>query len=80
MSANFLLDQRSVAFAEDYIPAPDHVRNARDTAVSSGAPAPSNSLTTTLTFLVSFTSYRIGEVSDNISSAFLIIEDRKSVV
>ena len=40
-----------MAFAEDYIPAPDHVRNARDTAVSSGAPAPSNGLTTALTFL-----------------------------
>lgn len=51
MSETFLLDQRSLAFAEDYVPAPDQVRAARDQAIASGAPAPSNGLTTALTFL-----------------------------
>lgn len=51
MSEAFLLDQRSVAYAEDYVPAPDQVRAARDTAVASGAPAPSNGVSTVLTFL-----------------------------
>ena len=51
MSEAFLLDQRSVAYAEDYVPATDHVRAARAAAVASGAPAPSNGVTTTLTFL-----------------------------
>lgn len=51
MSAAFLLNQRSLAYAEDYVPTPDPIRIARDDAITSGAPAPSNGLTTALTFL-----------------------------
>lgn len=51
MSEAFLLDQRSVAYAEDYVIAADSVRNARDNAIASGAPAPSNGVTSALTFL-----------------------------
>lgn len=51
MSEAFLLDQRSVAFAEDYVPAPDPIRSARTNAVEGGVPAPSNGVTTALTFL-----------------------------
>ncbi len=51
MSAAFLLNQRSLAYAEDYVPTPDPIRLARDEAVTSGAPAPSNGMTTALTFL-----------------------------
>lgn len=51
MSAAFLLNQRSLAYAEDYVPTPDPIRVARDEAITSGAPAPSNGLTTALTFL-----------------------------
>lgn len=51
MSNDFLLDQRSVAFAEDYVQATDSVREARDTAIASGAPAPSGGTTAALTFL-----------------------------
>ena len=51
MSENFLLDQRSVAFAEDYVPAPEDVTTARRNAIASDAPAPSNGVTTALTFL-----------------------------
>lgn len=51
MSETFLLDQRSLAFAEDYVPAPEQVRAAREAAIASGAPAPSNGLTSALTFL-----------------------------
>lgn len=51
MSNEFLLDQRSIAFAEDYVLAPESVREARDTAIASGAPAPSNGTTAALTFL-----------------------------
>ncbi len=51
MSEAFLLDQRSVAYAEDYVIAPESVRNARDNAIESGAPAPSNGVTSALTFL-----------------------------
>ena len=51
MSEAFLLDKRSLGYAEDYVPAPDHVRAAREDAVSAGVPAPSNGVTTALTFL-----------------------------
>jgi len=51
VSAAFLLNQRSLAYAEDYVPTPDPIRVARDEAITSGAPAPSNGLTTALTFL-----------------------------
>lgn len=50
MSAAFLLNQRSLAYAEDYVPIPDQIRAARDEAITAGAPAPSNGLTTALTF------------------------------
>ena len=51
MSEAFQLDKRSLGYAEDYVPAPDHVRAAREDAVSAGVPAPSNGVTTALTFL-----------------------------
>lgn len=51
MSENFVLDQRSVAFAEDYVPAPEQVTMARRNAISNDAPAPSNGITTALSFL-----------------------------
>lgn len=51
MSEAFLLDRRSIAYAEDFVPAPDQVRTARENAVASGAPAPSNGVTTALAFL-----------------------------
>ena len=51
MSEAFLLDKRSLGYAEDYVPAPDHVRAASEDAVSAGVPAPSNGVTTALTFL-----------------------------
>lgn len=51
MSDLFVLDTRSVAYAEDFVPAPDQVRAARENAVAAGAPAPSNGVTTALSFL-----------------------------
>jgi predicted O-methyltransferase YrrM len=51
VSDAFLLDKRSIAFAEDYVTASDAVREARDTAIASGAPAPSNGVCSALTFL-----------------------------
>ena len=51
MSEAFLLDQRSLGYAEDYVPAPDHVRAAREDALSADVPAPSNGVTTAPTFL-----------------------------
>ncbi|WIY81797.1 class I SAM-dependent methyltransferase [Propionimicrobium sp. PCR01-08-3] len=51
MSETFLLDQRSVAFAEDYVPASEQVSAARRNAIADDAPAPSNGVTTALTFL-----------------------------
>jgi len=51
VSENFVLDPRSVAFAEDFVPAPEQVRIARRNAIAADAPAPSNGITTALTFL-----------------------------
>jgi len=51
VSEIFLLNERSLATAEDFVPAPEPVRSARDEALAAGAPTPSNGVTTALTFL-----------------------------
>lgn len=45
------LSAQSLAFAEEFVAAADNVRQARESAILMGAPAPSNGACTALTFL-----------------------------